>query len=356
MTGKIKKSNFYSLFVAITFSVLFSSYYTNKISIIFLFLISFSTSLITNYFGLKVTRKFKFLQKIREESPSRHKNKENTPTLGGLFFIPIFLIVLIFVDLNFNAIKILSIYTILGYFLIGLTDDCLSIKNKTNLGLKGRDKLAFQIVITLFLILFSAQFNLINSQIRVLENFYIDLKGFIYPISFLTVIGMSNAVNLSDGLDGLVAGCSSIIFCGLGTEILLSNSEYIGFSLLCFAMAGLSLGFLKFNVYPAKIFMGDTGSLCIGAIIGLICIFTNSFLTVLIFAGIFIVETLSVIFQVLFFKLTKQFTGRGKRIFLMSPLHHHFELIGIPEVKIVDYFWKTNILLVILGIVLKISF
>ncbi len=356
MTGKIKKLNFYSLFFAITLTALFGSYYTNNIYVILLFLISFTTSLITTYLGLKITKKLKFLQKIREEGPFTHKGKENTPTMGGLFFIPIFIIILFIIDLKFQTAKIISIFSILGYFSIGLLDDILSIKNKRNLGLRGKDKFIFQIIITLLLVLFSAQFNLINSEIKILENFYIDLKGLIYPISFLTVIGMSNAVNLSDGLDGLVAGCSSIVFCGLGTEILLSNTEFIGFSLLCFAMAGLCLGFLKLNVYPAKIFMGDTGSLCIGAIIGLICIFTNSFFTVFIFTGIFIIETLSVISQVFFFKITKKFTGTGKRIFLMSPLHHHFELKGIPEIKIVDYFWKTNILLVILGIVLKISF
>ena len=355
MIGKINKLNFFFLVSIISLSALFGSVYTNNIVIILSFGLSLIASFITCYFGLIISKKLNFLQKIREEGPSAHKKKENTPTLGGLFFIPIFLIIVLFIDIELNT-KILFFMTSLGYFVIGLVDDVLSIKNKKNLGLKGKDKLISQIIITLLLILVSAKFNLINSDIRIFENYSIDIKNLIFPISFFTVIGMSNAVNLTDGLDGLVAGCSSIVFCGLGTEIILSNNKYISFSILCFSMAGLCSGFLKFNKYPAKIFMGDTGSLSIGAIIGLICIYTNNFFTVFIISGIFIIETCSVMLQVLFFKITKKFSGEGKRLFLMSPIHHHFELKGIPEKKIVDYFWKTNILLVIFSIVLKISF
>ena len=127
------------------------------------------------------------------------------------------------------------------------------------------------------------------------------------------------------------------------------------FSLLSFSMSGLCLGFLAFNKFPAKIFMGDTGSLCIGSLIGLICVITNSYLTTLIFSGVFFIEALSVIIQVSYFKLTKLFYQKGKRLLLMSPLHHHFELKGNHETIIVENFWKINIMLVILGIVLKIS-
>ncbi len=356
MIGKIKQLSFSSLLFLISLTAIFSSYYSNNPKILIVFVASFLISSITCNLGLKLTKKFKFFQKIREESPEIHKKKENTPTMGGLFFIPIVLLIVLFIDIQSNSVKLIFILTVLGYFLIGLIDDFLSIKNKRNLGLRGKDKLTFQIIITFFLIIFSAQLNLINSELLIVNNYTFDLKDFIFPVSFLTVIGMSNAVNLSDGLDGLVAGCSSIVFCGLGTEILLSNDQFTGFSIICFSMAGLCLGFLRFNRYPAKIFMGDTGSLCIGAIIGLICIYTNNFLTVFIISGIFLIETFSVILQVLFFKITKKLFGQGKRLFLMSPIHHHFELKGIPERKIVDYFWKTNILLAILGIVLKISF
>jgi len=179
---------------------------------------------------------------------------------------------------------------------------------------------------------------------------------FILPISFLVIVGMSNSVNLTDGLDGLAAGCSGIVFYGLGTEILMKQQqELFVFSILCFSMSGICLGFLKYNSYPAKIFMGDTGSLTIGAILGSISLLTNSVFTLFIFSGIFIIESLSVMIQVVFFKITKKLFHRGKRIFLMAPLHHHFELQGVKEQKIVESFWKINILLVILGIVLKIN-
>jgi len=179
---------------------------------------------------------------------------------------------------------------------------------------------------------------------------------FILPISFLVLVGISNSVNLTDGLDGLAAGCSGIVFYGLGTEILMKEQkELFVFSLLCYSMSGICLGFLKYNNYPAKIFMGDTGSLSIGAILGSIALLTNSVFTLSIFSGIFIIESLSVMIQVSFFKITKKLFHKGKRIFLMSPLHHHFELQGVEEQKIVENFWKINILLVILGIVLKIN-
>ena len=133
------------------------------------------------------------------------------------------------------------------------------------------------------------------------------------------------------------------------------QNELIVFSLLCFSMSGICLGFLRYNSYPAKIFMGDTGSLSIGAILGSIALLTNSVFTLSIFSGIFIIESLSVMLQVGFFKVTKKLFHNGKRIFLMAPIHHHFELKGVKEQKIVENFWKINILLVILGIVLKIN-
>ena len=356
MIGKIKKLTPTSLIFIISLIAIYFSLYSHSFEVILAYSISLISSLITCFLGLKITKKLKFLQKIREVGPSLHKKKEDTPTMGGLFFIPNFLIIILFIDHQQSLIKILLFLTTLGYFSIGLIDDLLSIKRKTNLGLKGRDKFILQLIITLVLVILLAQFDMVNSEIRILKNFSIELKSLILPVSYFTIIGMSNAVNLTDGQDGLAAGCSSIVFCGLGTEILLTNNQNIVFSVLCFSMAGLCLGFLKFNKHPAKIFMGDTGSLSIGAIIGMISILTNNFFTVFIISGVFIVEACSVIFQVLFFKITKKFFGKGKRIFLMSPIHHHFELKGIPEIKIVDYFWKINILLAILGIVLKISF
>ena len=213
-----------------------------------------------------------------------------------------------------------------------------------------------QSIISIIFILLAYEKNLIDPFITVSESWGINTNIFILPISFLVLVGISNSVNLTDGLDGLAAGCSGIVFYGLGTEILIKEQqELFVFSILCFSMSGICLGFLKYNSYPAKIFMGDTGSLSIGAMLGSIAILTNSVFTLFIFSGIFIIESLSVMIQVGFFKITKKLFHRGKRIFLMAPLHHHFELKGIKEQKIVENFWKINILLVILGIVLKIN-
>ena len=207
----------------------------------------------------------------------------------------------------------------------------------------------------LFIIL-ASQSNYINPLIAISNNDSIDTNILIFPICFLTLVGFSNAVNLTDGLDGLASGCSSIVFFGLGTEIFIKGQkELIIYGLISYAMSGLCIGFLKYNKYPAKIFMGDTGSLTIGATLGSISILTNSFFTLFIISGIFIVEALSVVIQVGFFKITKRIFKNGKRVFLMTPIHHHFELKGIKEQKIVENFWKINILLVVLGIVLKIN-
>ena len=242
------------------------------------------------------------------------------------------------------------------FFLIGFLDDYLSIKKEENTGLKSKEKFILQSIIAIIFIFFAYEQNLINPLITVSESWDINTNIFIFPISFLVLVGMSNSVNLTDGLDGLATGCSAIVFYGLGTEILMKGQqELIIFSLLCYSMCGICLGFLKYNCYPAKIFMGDTGSLTIGAILGSIALLTNSIFTLSIFSGLFIIESLSVIIQVSYFKITKKLFYEGKRIFLMAPLHHHFELKGVKEQKIVENFWKINIMLVILGIVLKIN-
>jgi len=168
---------------------------------------------------------------------------------------------------------------------------------------------------------------------------------FILPISFLVLVGISNSVNLTDGLDGLAAGCSGIVFYGLGTEILLKEQqELFVFSILCFSMSGICLGFLKYNSYPAKIFMGDTGSLALGGSLGAVGIITKHEIVLAITGGLFVLEAVSVIVQVISFKLT------GKRIFKMAPIHHHFEKKGWPESTVVIRFWIISIILAMIGL------
>ena len=356
MIGKIKTLNFTSLSFLISFATLVNSFAFNNFLVISFFLLSFLISLFTTKYGLKIVKKLNLFQNIRDTGPSFHITKKNTPTMGGVFIITPFLFLLLITNIKFYDSDISLLFlTIFCFFIIGLFDDYLSIKNKQSIGLKSSEKFSLQTFITIFFIIFASQNDYINSTIMISDSWEIDVKAMIFPISFITLVGLSNAVNLTDGLDGLASGCSSIVFYGLGTEILLKNQkELMIYSLLCYAMSGLCLGFLKFNKYPAKIFMGDTGSLTIGAILGTIAILTNSFFSLVIASGIFIIEALSVIIQVGFFKITKKIFKSGRRIFLMTPIHHHFELKGIKEEKIVEIFWKINILLVILGIVLKI--
>ncbi len=357
MIGKIKEFNFKSLLILNIFALILNSYLFNNFIFIGVFTLFFFISLFSTKNGIKIIRKLNLLQNIRTEGPANHYKKSDTPTMGGFFMIIPFLIFLLIITINLGSLKLFLLFlTIFGFFITGFLDDFLSIKNKENTGLKAKEKLILQSIISIIFILLSYEKNLINPTITISDSWGINVNIFILPISFLVLVGISNSVNLTDGLDGLAAGCSGIVFYGLGTEILIKEQqELFVFSILCYAMSGICLGFLKYNSYPAKIFMGDTGSLSIGAILGSISLLTNSIFTLSIFSGIFIIESLSVMIQVGFFKITKNLFKRGKRIFLMSPLHHHFELKGVKEQKIVENFWKINILLVILGIVLKIN-
>ncbi len=357
MIGKIKKFNFKSLLILNTFALIITSYFFNNFIYIGVFTLFFFISLFTTKNGLKIIRKLNLLQNIRTEGPADHYKKGDTPTMGGIFMIIPFLIFLLIITINLGSLKLFLLFlTIFGFFFTGFLDDYLSIKNKKNTGLKTKQKFTLQSGISIIFIFLAYEKNLIDPLITVSDSWGINMNIFILPISFLVLVGISNSVNLTDGLDGLAAGCSGIVFYGLGTEILMKEQqELFVFSILCYSMSGICFGFLKYNSYPAKIFMGDTGSLSIGAILGSVAVLTNSVFTLSIFSGIFIIESLSVMIQVGVFKITKKLFHRGKRIFLMAPLHHHFELKGVKEQKIVENFWKINILLIILGIVLKIS-
>ncbi len=357
MIGKIKEFNFKSLFLLNTFALIVTSFFFNNFLFIGVYTLFFFISLYATKNGLRIIKKLNLLQNIRTEGPTNHFKKSETPTMGGIFMIIPFLFFLLIITIKLGSLKLfLILFATFGFFITGFLDDYLSIKNKENTGLKTKEKFGLQSIIAIIFIVLAYDKNLINPLILISDSWGINMNIFILPISFLVLVGLSNSVNLSDGLDGLAAGCSSIVFYGLGTEILMKGQrELIVFSILCYSMSGICLGFLRYNSYPAKIFMGDTGSLSIGAILGSIALLTNSVFTLSIFSGIFIIESLSVIFQVSFFKITKKLFHNGKRIFLMAPIHHHFELKGVKEQKIVENFWKINILLVILGIVLKIN-
>ena len=283
---------------------------------------------------IKYLHVLKFGQAIREEGPQSHMHKKGTPTMGGISFIVsivISLIVAMFLDSGNIQYYILFIYTTISFSVIGYIDDMLIVVKKKNDGLAPRKKLMLQI-------LFSVIFYILVTYIYKDIN-YIHIPGFDYKlnISYLYLIflvfwqtGFSNAVNLTDGLDGLA---TSVTIITTSTFALLSYKENnLPVLVFCLTIVGALLGFLKFNRNPAKIFMGDTGSLALGGILAAISVILHKEIAFLFIGLVYILETLSVIIQVAYFKKT------GKRIFKMSPLHHHFELSGYGEVKTVYIF------------------
>jgi len=254
MIGKIKKFNFNSLLILNIFALIVTSFFFNNFIFIGVYTLFFFISLFTTKNGLKVIRKLRLLQNIRTEGPADHFKKSNTPTMGGIFMIVPFLIFLTLITINLGSLKLfLLLMTIFGFFITGFLDDYLSIKNKENRGLKTKEKFILQSIISIIFIFLAYEKNLINPFITVSESWGINLNIFILPISFLVLVGISNSVNLTDGLDGLAAGCSGIVFYGLGTEILMKEQqELFVFSILCFSMSGICLGFLSTIVILQK--------------------------------------------------------------------------------------------------------
>ena len=340
------------LFLLIIFVSLFFDIYFPNSNLIIPFLISTLVSCVTTFLGIPKLKKIKINQIIREEGPKNHFTKKGTPTMGGIFFIPIGIIVsnvLYFNKENYQIILTLS-FLILFFLLIGFIDDFLSLKKNFNTGLTSNQKLTLQFIISLIFIIICYSNNFLGTTIQIGDKF-INVGNLIYPIGVFVLLAESNSTNLTDGLDGLLTGCSVLIFTGLAITILINNPlNNNTLSQLCIVMAGACMGFLFFNKYPAKLFMGDSGSLAIGASLGGIALISNNLWSLLIMGGILAAESISVIIQVCIFKISKKITGKGKKLFLMTPIHHHFELKGNNETQIVGSFWLITLLLVIISL------
>jgi phospho-N-acetylmuramoyl-pentapeptide-transferase len=299
-------------------------------------------------------------QHIRDEGPKEHQKKTGTPTMGGtLIVFSLIITTLLWSNLSNFYIWILLLAT-LGFALIGFTDDYLKQIKKHNMGLIPRNKFILQSSLALIistLIYISPDFSSILI-VPFFKNISPDLGIFYILFSAFVIVGTSNAVNLTDGLDGLAIGPTIIvavtymIFAYVAGNI--KFAEYLQIPhvpgsgeavIFCGCLVGAGLGFLWFNAYPAQIFMGDTGSLSLGGIIGTVAVITKQELLLVIVGGLFVMEALSVIFQVCFFKITK-----GKRIFKMAPLHHHFELKGWPEPKVIVRFWIIAVALALISL------
>lgn len=294
---------------------------------------------------IPVLRRLKFGQFIREEGPKTHYKKAGTPTMGG---ITIFL-ALIFTVIKFSSLSLelyLLLFVSIGFAFLGFLDDFIKIVKKRNLGLTAKQKLLGQLFITIILYYFLVN-NGFDTHLYIPGlNIGFDIGWLYLPFLIVLAIGTSNATNLTDGLDGLLAGSSAISF-GAFSVIALSNSQF-DVAIFGAAMVGAVLGFLVVNSHPAKIFMGDTGSLGIGGALATMAILTKTELLLVIIGGIYVIETLSVIIQVISFKT------RGKRVFRMSPIHYHFELNGWSEWKVVMVFWLLGFLFAGLGIYLEV--
>ncbi len=336
----------------IIFATAFASdhFLDNSLISIPLLLASLVSALLTNWF-IRNSKKLKIGQVIRKEGPEKHKNKAGTPTMGGLIVIPVGVLIgsLITSDELISQKLVVLSSTILCYMIIGGIDDLKGLKEKRNKGLSPKNKIILQSIVTILFLLIAASKSWIDSTIMLPFDRVVDIGILIWPLSFFVFLAESNATNLTDGLDGLAAGCGALVFMGMALQLVLrgdyGDPVLAGYSA---AMAGAWLGFLSKNQNPAKVFMGDTGSLSMGASLAGIALLSNSLWALFLMGGVFLAESVSVILQVGIFKATKNSQGVGIRILKMAPLHHHFELLGVDEKVLVPIFWLLTGLLVIL--------
>lgn len=320
------------------------------LKIVLNFLVSFIVVVAVMPKAIRYLKKLKFGQVEREEGLQSHKAKGGTPTMGGTVFI-LCAIIVVYI-LNMTSLKNpyihLLTFAFLGFGLVGFIDDYLIVVRKTNDGLKPLYKYALQSVVAIaFYILAKVFIPQFDTAISIpLLHIEVDI-GWFYPILvyFMFTAG-SNAVNLTDGLDGLATGLSMIAI-SVFVIFAIMNKDY-EIAIYAMAVVGTLLGFMCFNYHPARIFMGDTGSLALGGFLAALAVLTGQELLFILIGGVFLVETLSVIIQVVSFKT------RGKRVFKMAPIHHHFEMLGWTEQQVVISFWFLGFICGIIGIVLGV--
>jgi len=301
--------------------------------------------LLSGPFLIPFLRRLKFGQHIRTDGPKAHLQKAGTPTMGGLMFFLSLLLSLLLTGVSNFRLQLLFLIT-LGFGLIGFFDDFIKVIMKRPLGLRAREKILGQIILaSVFTYIAVVYLGRGTGLLVPGMSGYLNLGWFYLPFAVFVLVGTVNAVNLTDGLDGLAAGVT--VFTALAYLLITKAWGLTDLSIFSAALLGSCLGFLFFNLYPARIFMGDTGSLALGGAVGALAILTKTELLLLILGGVYVAETFSVILQVLYFKITG-----GKRIFLMTPLHHHFELKGWSEQRVVFTFWTAAALFAVLAVVI----
>lgn len=306
-------------------------------------------------------RRLKVGQQVRDDGPKTHLTKQGTPTMGGLLIIAALVIsVLLWSDLT-NKYVWVVLFATLAFGGVGFWDDYLKVVKKRSTGLRAYQKFGLQIaasmVIGIFLYKFSGDHEATFLSVPFMKSLLLDLGWFYIPFVAVVIVGSSNAVNLTDGLDGLAIGLVGIAATANAVIVYLGGNKIIAdylkilyipgsgeLAIFCGAMLGASLGFLWYNTHPAEVFMGDVGSLSLGGALGTLAVVTKHELILVIVGGIFVMETVSVIMQVASYKLT------GKRLFKMAPIHHHFEQIGWPESKVIVRFWIIGVILALISI------
>ena len=308
--------------------------------IIYSVLIAFLLSIIQGPLIIPLLHKFKFGQNIRAEGPKSHLKKAGTPTMGGIIFMISTIITMLLIVRRTNDEAMIALYCFIAFGMIGLIDDFLKIKHKENEGLKSTQKMLL-IVIVAGLIGYYVSLKIGTEIMIPFTKRSIDLGVWYVPFIIIYFAATTNSVNLTDGLDGLATSVTIVVmtFFALVSNMMFHPS----LSIFCAALAGALLGFLKYNSYKAQIFMGDMGSLALGGAVAAVAMILKSPLLVIIVGGIYVMEALSVIIQVAVFKAT------GKRVFKMSPIHHHFELSGWHETKVVAVFSVVTVIFCLIG-------
>ncbi|MBN2710685.1 MAG: phospho-N-acetylmuramoyl-pentapeptide-transferase [Calditrichaceae bacterium] len=317
---------------------------------------------------IRMLKKYQIGEEIRIEGPKSHQAKKGTPTMGGLIILlSIIAGTLLWADLT-NIYLLLIFVATITMGIVGFIDDYMKSILKFKKGLIARYKLIGQISLGLLIgavIYWHPFFEGLHSNTSVpfFKNLEIDFGLFYIPLVIFVIAGASNAVNFTDGLDGLASGLAAVAFIAFaGVAYVTSNinfSNYLNIiylpgteeiAVFCLTVFGAAIGFLWYNTYPAQVFMGDTGSLALGSALGTAAILLKKELLLLLIAGIFVLEVVSVIIQTLYFKYTRKKYGEGRRVFRMAPIHHHFELLGWHESKVVVRFWIIGILLALLSL------
>ncbi|MGN0106834.1 MAG: phospho-N-acetylmuramoyl-pentapeptide-transferase [Hominilimicola sp.] len=326
-------------------------------------LLAFAVALVvTLVFGpvfIPWLRKLKFGQEIREEGPKWHQKKSGTPTMGGIMFIvgiaaAIIVTTVIFAvngNLDTTYARCILLFVIsLGFGIIGFIDDYIKVVKKRNLGLTAAQKFIMQVVLAAIYVVVLYAMGVLDTAIKIpFTSIEWTMPIWLYiPFVMFVVVGVVNAVNLTDGLDGLASSITAVVGLFFAFASYIAFSEY-GVTVFSMALVGGLLGFLWYNKYPAKVFMGDTGSLFLGAAVALMAIDLKMPIFLILVGFVYLIETLSVIMQTAYFKYTRKKYGEGRRIFKMSPLHHHFEMCGWKEKKIVAVFTLVTAVLCVVA-------